>query len=243
MTETAHKENRENRKAAPLKHIAFIPDGNRRWAKLKGKTLWEAYGVGMRKIKDVLEWCKELGIKEATFWGFSMENFKRGEEEKKTIWELFEKVLMRIMNEYRKAEGEEKGKVKVRFLGRLHFLPEKIKAKMEELMEATRENGPYIVNILVAYGGRAEITDAINRLLKEGIKTADEGVVSEALYLKDDVDLIIRTGRETRTSGYLPWQSPYAEWYFSKKLWPDFDKAEFHAAIEDFKSRERRFGT
>ncbi len=224
-----------------LNHIAFIPDGNRRWAKKTGKSIYEAYDRGIRHIKEILEWVKNREIKTATFWGFSTENFKRSEEEKRTIMELFEKVLVSILEEYKKRDDENKNKVRVRFLGRLYLFPPNLVERMNELMEATKDNSPYTINILLAYGGRAEIVDAVNRIVEKG-EPINEETISANTYLKEDVDLIIRTGGEMRTSGYLMWESPYAEWYFSDKLWPEFDEAAFEDALKDYMSRERRFG-
>ncbi len=225
------------------KHIAIIPDGNRRWAKKNNKSIYEAYDKGIRKFIDVAKWGKEFDIKTITAWAFSTENFKRSEEEKRVLWKLFSYFLDEGIKRFKKGDPKDLLKVKVNFLGRIHLFPENIREKMEEVMEITKDNEPYTVNFMMAYGGRAEIVDAVNKAIKEG-KEVDEKSFEKFLYTagQEDPDIIIRTGGEKRLSGYLPWQSVYSELIFIDKYWPDFSKKDFENAIEEFKSRKRRFG-
>ncbi len=227
-----------------IEHIAIIPDGNRRWAKKHKKSLLEAYEKGIRKLGDVAKWAHEANVKTLTLWGFSTENFKRSKEEKEILWHLFEKFLKEGINKYYKEQRKGFKEVKINFLGRLHFFPESIQKLMKDVMRLTKNNKPYTVNFLMAYGGRAEIVDAVNKIVEKRIKNVDEAIFSSFLYTKGqkDPDLIIRTGGEKRLSGLLPWQSVYSELYFCEKLWPEFTKKDFKDAIEDYKRRKRKFG-
>ncbi len=224
---------------AKPKHVVVIPDGNRRWAKEKGLPLEVAYDRGIRKLGDVLKWADEVGINIMTFWGFSTENAKRGEDELKILFKLFEKYLEKAVEKL----GEKEGEVEVKFLGRLELFPSVIREKMEKI--ALRySRGEKKIIFLMGYGGRQEIIDAINNLLKAGVKEVDEKLFSRYLYTKGlpDPDLLIRTSGEQRLSGCLPWQTVYTELYFCPKLWPDFEKQDFLKAIEEYKKRKRRFG-
>lgn len=221
-------------------HIAIIPDGNRRWSKKHGKTKEEGYEIGIRHIGDVLKWCKEYDIKILTMWGFSIENFNRDQKEVGTLFNLFKKNLQKAL------ESDEKNKydLKIRFLGRLHLLPKEIQQMMKKAEEITAKNTKYQLNLLISYGGRAEIVDAINAIIKKGYREVNEEIVSQHMYTAGipDPDLIIRTSGEQRLSGLLPWQSVYSEFYFCKKLWPDFSKKDFEAALREYAKRKRRFG-
>ncbi|MDD5022593.1 MAG: polyprenyl diphosphate synthase [Candidatus ainarchaeum sp.] len=223
-----------------IEHIAIIPDGNRRWAKEHNISKEEAYAIGIRKIGDVLKWCKEKDVKILTMWGFSLENFKREKGEMLKLFELFKKNLVKAIG----SEEKERFDVNVRFLGRINLFPDEIKKMMEKAEEISRKNKKYQLNLLMSYGGRAEILDAVNRMLKDRIAEVDEKTFSDYLYTKGipDPDLIIRTSGEKRLSGLLPWQSTYSELYFCDKLWPDFNKNDFLDAIEEFNRRKRRFG-
>jgi undecaprenyl diphosphate synthase len=221
------------------RHIAIIPDGNRRWAKRNRKSVPFAYEKGIEHIGDVLKWCRRHRIKKLTMWGFSTENFMRDREEVRNLFTLFNQKLSEGLKEDYKKYG-----ARVRFLGRISELPREVREKMQKAEKDTENNGKYELNLLLAYGGRNEIVDAINLALKRHLKSVDEKTVSTLLYTKDttDPDLVIRTSGEMRTSGFLPWQSAYSEYYFSKKLWPDFDKREFERALAEYARRKRKFG-
>lgn len=212
---------------------------NRRWAKIHGKSIEEGHWRGIQKLKEVAKWCKEFGVKILTIWIFSTENAGRSKEEVKTLHNLFEKML----NEF---EKEKITNVRMRFVGKLELFPQKI-ADMTKGIEEKTKKGKLQVIILMGYGGKQEIVDAVNKIIKEAksgkLSKIDERLFRNYLYAPDipDPDLIIRTG-EKRLSGLLLWQSAYSEIYFCPKLWPDFEKEDLAAAIEDFKNRERRFG-
>ena len=224
---------------AKPKHIAIIPDGNRRWARRRGISIPVAYDKGIDNIANVLKWCRKNHIRMLTMWGFSTENFMRDRKEVQNLFHLFDKKLSEgLRKDYRKYE------VKVRFLGRISELPSAVQEKMRKAESDTSRNGKYQLNLMLAYGGRQELVDAVNRALSSGMRRVDEKSFPSLLYTAGipDPDLIIRTSGEMRTSGFLPWQSAYSEFYFSKKLWPDFNEAEFNRALKEFARRRRKYG-
>ena len=228
---------------APL-HIAIILDGNRRYAKKLGLSPWEGHKFGAEKIKDILKWCQEIGIKELTLYTFSVDNFKRPEIEKKAIFELFMKNISGMKN----SKELKKNDVRVRFIGRLEMFPESIQREMHEVMEQTKNNSRFKINFAMAYSGRAEITDAFKKIIQKiknkeiNEKDIAESLISENLYLSSAPDILIRPGGEKRISDFLLWQNSYTELFFIDKLWPEFEKEDLTKIIEEFRSRERRFG-
>ncbi|MDD5096038.1 MAG: polyprenyl diphosphate synthase [Candidatus ainarchaeum sp.] len=222
-------------------HIVIIPDGNRRWGEQHGITREEAYRIGIEKIADIAGWCRDEGVRILTMWGFSTENFQREPEEIKNLFGLFQRNLMEAVK--RRGEGEKYG-VRVRFLGRISLFPKEVQDLFNEVEKLTSDKKDYQLNLLLAYGGRAEIVDAVNAALGEGKKEIDEDAISSHLYTAGipDPDLVIRTSGEQRLSGLLPWQTAYSELYFSKKLWPDFTKDDFTEALKFYESTRRRFG-
>ncbi|MDD5340008.1 MAG: polyprenyl diphosphate synthase [Candidatus ainarchaeum sp.] len=222
------------------KHIAIIPDGNRRWARKKGISRQEGYAIGIRKIGDVLKWCKANGVHMLTMWGFSMDNFKRDPKEIEGLFGLFKENLKKAIE----SDDRNKDELRVRFFGRLHMFPREIQQMIRKAEEVSGKNQKYQLNLLLSYGGREEIVDAVNHLIAEGRTEVDEDAISRHLYTHGlpDPDLIIRTSGEQRLSGMMPWQSCYSEFYFCKKLWPDFSKNDFDAALKEYARRRRRFG-
>lgn len=224
------------------KHIGIIIDGNRRFAKRLMAKPWKGHEWGYEKIKKVMEWCKEFDVRELTLYAFSVENFDRPKDEFEYLMGLFQRAFTEL-----KSEEERIKDVCITFIGRLYMFPEKVQVAMRELMEKTRGNVPFRINFAMAYGGRAEIVDAVKRIaeqVKEGVLDVakiNEEVFSRNLYLSSEPDLVIRTS-ERRLSGFLTWQSVYSEIIFVDKLWPEFEKEDFVACLEDFKNRERRFG-
>ena len=229
-------------------HIGVILDGNRRYAKKNNIHAWEGHKEGAKKIDELIEWCKEIKIKELTLYAFSIENFERPEKEKAVLFNLFRAKIKKL----KKDKKIEEDKIGINFIGRLDMFPKDIYEGMQELMERTKNNNnnnnKFKINFAMAYGGRQEIVDAVKKIsnsvkkgeLKE--EEIDEKVVGENIYLSDEPDLIIRPGGERRVSNFLIWQSYYSEWYFTDKLWPEFTKEDFVDAVKDFKNRERRFG-
>ncbi len=225
--------------------IAFILDGNRRFAKKLGLPPWKGHEFGVKKLEQLLEWCIELGIKELTLYCFSTENFKRAKTEIDYLFSLFWKEFEKMKT----GKGIFKDKVKVNVIGRLNMFSKRMRDAMREAMEKTKKNKALIVNFALAYGGRQEITDAVKKIakkVKEGrlkVEDVNENLITNNLYLKSEPDLLIRPGGEIRTSNFLTWQSIYSELAFIKKLWPEFTKQDLVKCIEEFNKRKRRFGT
>lgn len=227
------------------RHVIFIPDGLRRWAKKNNKGFRESYDAGIRKSGDIVKWLSEVkGVEVVSFWAFSTENFKRSDEEKGILFSLFNEFLTKGMDEYTKQNDERKRKAKVNFFGSIERFPQGIRDEIKKVMELTKDNGPYTVNFLMGYGGRQEILDAVNRIIKDGLASVDEKTFSSYLYTAGlpDPDLIVRTSGEKRLSGLMPWQSVYSEFHFIDKLWPELGEKDVLGAIEEYSKRERRFG-
>jgi len=221
-------------------HIAIIPDGNRRWSENKGISKKEGYATGIQKIGDVLKWCKEHDVHMLTMWGFSTDNFKRDSEEVGQLFGLFKENLKKAFD----SDEKNKHDLKVRFLGRIQLFPKEIQEMIKKAEEISSKNSKYQLNLLLSYGGKEEIVDAVNKIIEEGVAQVDEEIISNHLYTAGlpDPDLVIRTSGEKRLSGLMPWQSCYSELYFCKKLWPDFSKEDFEDALNEYANRRRRFG-
>ena len=227
-------------------HLAIIPDGNRRWAKKNNKSTKEGHRAGIEKLKKLVEWCKELNIDTISVWILSTENIKRSKDEVDALFDLFNRMLDDLLNsrEFEKLRKE----VRIRFVGDISVFPDRLIEKIERIESTTSKNRKYTLAILCNYGGKKEIIDSVNRIIKDAKKgkvaKIDEESFQKYLYAPDirDPDLIFRAGGERRASGLLPWQSVYSEFYFSNKLWPDIQKKDIYTAIEEYKRRERRFG-
>ncbi len=226
------------------KHIAIVLDGNRRFAKRLLMKPFMGHEWGAKKVERLFDWCKELGVKELTLYSFSIENFNRPKEEFDFLMKLFAKEFSRLKDDPRL----EKDRIKVNFIGRLDMFPSNVLSLMKELMEKTVKNDRFTINFAMAYGGRAEVIDAVKKLaeqIKDGMIDIDkinEEVFSRSLYMSSEPELIIRTGGEHRTSNFLIWQANYSEWIFLEKMWPEFEKEDFMQCIKEYSNRERRFG-
>ena len=223
----------------PINHIAFIMDGNGRWAKKRGMPREFGHKKGAETFKKIMEYCGEIGLKAATFYVFSTENWKRSEKEVSALMKLLDEYLDDCYQRLKRKERD----VRFVFLGdKAPFTPS-LRAKMEKIEEESKNNSR-IVNLAINYGGRSELVNAYHTLIKEGKTDICEDDITHALYTKDspELDMVIRTGGDLRISNFLLWQTAYAELYFTDKLWPDFDTTDLDAAIEVFKSRQRRFG-
>ncbi|RLE80370.1 MAG: di-trans,poly-cis-decaprenylcistransferase [Thermoprotei archaeon] len=229
-------------------HIAFILDGNRRWARERGLPPWYGHEQGARKAEDVLRWCLELGIKTVSLYVLSTENLKRSPEEVSHILTLAEKYMEKALNE----ELFDKYKVKVKALGKIDLLPITLRKKIKALEEKTSNYDKHYLNICIAYGGRSEIVDAVKRICADVIKgklkleDIDEDVVKRYLYTSHlpnpEPDLVIRTSGEARISNFLLYQIAYSELLFLDVYWPDFRKIDLLRAIRIYQKRSRRFG-
>ena len=226
------------------RHIAIVLDGNRRYATKIGLRPWKGHEYGIKKLDELLRWCRELGVKELTLYSFSTENFNRNKTEKDFLFNIFK----REFNKMRYKDEIFKNKIRINVIGRIGMFPHDIRKSIYGVMEKTKKHKKFIINFALAYGGRQEIVDAVKRIAmlaknnKINPNKIDEGLIEKNLYLKDEPDLIIRPGGEIRTSNFLTWQSTYSEWVFIDKLWPEFTKQDLIECIDDFKRRERKFG-
>jgi tritrans,polycis-undecaprenyl-diphosphate synthase [geranylgeranyl-diphosphate specific] len=219
------------------KHVAIVLDGNRRFAKKLVLEPWRGHELGAGKVEKLLDWCLELGIKEVTLYAFSIENFNRPKNEFDFLMNLFKKEFS-LMAEREKIH---ENKVRVRFAGRIEMLDEELRNIIKNLEEKTKDYDNFLVNFCIAYGGRQEIVDAVKKIGENSEEINEENIIKN-LWIRDAPDLIIRTGGEKRTSNFLMWQSAYSEWIFLDKTWPEFEKQDLLGAIDEFNSRERRFG-
>ena len=221
-------------------HVAMIMDGNGRWALSRGLPRMAGHKAGTENLRRVITASVEFGIKVLTIYAFSTENWGRPPEEVRGLLTILEDVIDRELNELHK-EG-----VQLRHLGRLEQLSPAIQKKVLHAMELTRNNNHLILNIAWNYGGRDEIVQAIQHMMKDGVapdQVTDE-LVSRYLYTAGvpDPDLIIRTSGELRISNFLIWQAAYSEWYVTPTYWPDFGKEEYYRALETYSQRDRRYG-
>ncbi len=222
------------------RHVAIIPDGNRRWARYKGiESHFGHYKAGSYgNVESLLGEAKRMGVTHVSIWGFSSENWKRSSEEKKAIFELLSGGVERFM------KFAKKNKMRFIHIGRKDRLPKDLIRSLEKLEKETLKYKEFNVLLCLDYGGRDELIRAVNKILEKGIKKVDEKDFAKFLDTKElpDPDLIIRTSGEKRISGFMPFQSAYAELYFSKKYFPDFGIEELHEALREYGKRERRFG-
>lgn len=228
------KTKKEFKVDSQLSHIAFIMDGNGRWAKKRGLPRKIGHKYGAKAFEETVKNCHSLGIKTVTVYAFSTENWSRPQEEVDAILNLMRSYI----DEAKKYDG-----VRVIFIGDKSPLPDDIKHLMINLENST-ENFSNILNIAFNYGGRAEIVHACNDLIRSGKQSISEDDICNHLYTKisPDPDLIIRTANEFRLSNFLLWQCAYSELYVTKTLWPDFNMKELMKAIKSFYARNRKFG-
>ena len=220
------------------RHIAIILDGNRRYARRRGLPPWEGHRRGFKKIKELFRWAIELNITELTLYAFSIQNFSRDKKEVDFLMKIFEQAFRDVL----KTKSVFTEQVRVRVIGKRELLPKQVQTAIKKAEDATSSHTRHTVNFCIAYGGREEIIDAVNSIIRKGVKSVTEKTIAENLWLADEPELIIRTSGEVRTSNFFLWQSVYSEWFFTQKTWPEFTKKDLEAAIRDFESRERRNG-
>lgn len=222
-------------------HVGCVMDGNGRWAKSKNLARTQGHAAGEGALFDVIEAALEVGVKWLTVFAFSTENWRRPAEEVKYLLHFNEGILDR-----RRDELNKKG-VRIRFAGRRNWrVPNRTIARMVQAEELTAGNDKLTLTVAFNYGGRAEIVDAVRQIVSKGIPAnkIDEKTIAEHLYYPDtpDPDLVIRTSGEYRISNFLLWQLAYSELIFSDVLWPDFNRENFFAAIDEYQRRDRRYG-
>ena len=222
------------------RHVGIIMDGNGRWAQRRGLPRVAGHRAGTQNIRPLLEAAVEFGIEYLTIWAFSTENWIRPREEVLSLMNLIGESLDRWL-----PELHEKG-VRLRHIGKLDRLPERLRQRILDAMELTKANSRITLNVAFDYGGRDEIVRAVRQIMREGTppERVSEELVSSHLDTAGlpDPDLIIRTGGDFRTSNFMVWQGAYAEYHITPTLWPDFNRDRLLATLQDFAGRDRRFG-
>jgi len=221
-------------------HVAIIMDGNGRWAISRGLPRLAGHRAGTENLRRVIRSTVEFGIPYLTIYAFSIENWGRPPEEVQGLMRILEDVIDKELNELHK-EG-----VQLRHIGRLERLAPALQEKVLDAIDLTRANTRLTLNIAFNYGGRDEIVQVIQRIIRDGIpaENVDVETVGKYLYTAGvpDPDLIIRTSGELRVSNFLIWQAAYSEWYVTPTCWPDFNTNEYRHALEVFAQRDRRYG-
>jgi len=230
------------------RHVALILDGNRRFALKRGMSWVDGYRAGAAKTEELLRWLLELGVEHVTLYTFSTENFNRPKEQVEAVFKVLEEKMRELRE---KLDFLRENGVSFRVIGRRELLPESLREILEELEALTSGFGRKTLNLALAYGGRAEIVDAVReiaRKVRDGSlepEEVDDEVIRRHLYAPDlpDPDLIIRTSGEERLSNFLLWQSAYSELYFCEVYLPEMRKIDLLRALRDYQRRKRRFGS
>lgn len=226
-------------------HIAIIMDGNGRWAKQRGLPRVAGHQAGIDAVRTTVETCARIGIQSLTLYAFSLENWKRPRTEVEMLWRLLRIYL------HRELPRLQKNNIRLNAIGRWEELAESIKSDLSATIAKTSSNTGMRLNLAINYGGRAELVDAMNRILDDARRSGtlsdlrvDETMISSRLDTSDlpEPDLLIRTSGEMRISNFLLWQIAYAELYVTETLWPDFNRSHLLRAIEAYQKRDRRFG-
>ena len=220
------------------KHIGFIMDGNGRWAKKRGLPRSAGHKAGAESLKKIITEANNLGVKYATVYAFSTENWKRPKEEVDYLMSL---LMDYLVNAEKTLAGEN---VVIRAIGSRKELSEEMQKQIIKTEEFTKNNTGIVMNIALNYGGRDELVNAVREICNEGKTEINEKTIDEHLYTagQPDVDLLIRTSGEQRLSNFMLLQVSYAEMWFTDKLWPDFKPKDLRQAILDYQNRGRRFG-
>jgi len=223
-----------------IKHLAFIMDGNRRWAKANNLPTLEGHRRGYDVMVNMAKWCSEKGIKVLTVYAFSSDNWNRSEEEVGYLMDLFRMIFDSAMEEVAKING------RVIMIGQKERFPKDLQELIKKAEEKTKNNTGIIFQVGLSYGGRPDIIQAVKRIINDKIEPekVTEEFFSSYLWTVDvpDPDLIVRTSHEFRLSNFLTWQSAYSELLFLEKNWPEITEADLDQIIEEFSQRQRRFG-
>jgi len=229
-------------------HIGIIMDGNRRYAKSNLISSLSGHKSGAKKVHDVIKWCKEYKLKELTLYAFSMENFSRSETEVSYLMNLFNYEFKSLISDEINTQKLSRNGIKINLIGRLKLFSKELINTVMTLKELTKNNNSLTVNFALAYGGRAELVDAVKQIAKQAVDKKinpdeiDETTINLNVYNPSEPDIIIRTGGEKRLSGFLLWQSAYSELIFVNKYWPEFEKEDFLECLKEFSNRKRNFG-
>lgn len=219
------------------KHIGFILDGNRRWAKENGVTTFQGHNAGFKRAKEIIDYAASQGLEAVTMYCFSKENWNRAKEEVDYLMDIFTNFVREYLDDLHNK------KMKLRHLGDINGLPKKLAETIVKAIEKTKDNNGMVVQLALNYTGKDEIKRAVEKMIDDNVPVTIENITANLDSAGvSDPDLIIRTSGEQRLSGFLLWQSAYSEFYFPNVHWPDFTPEEFDKAVLDFSTRHRRFG-
>ena len=220
-----------------LSHIAFIMDGNGRWAQKRMMPRTYGHKVGAENFKKIVKYCGDIGIKAVTVYAFSTENWGRPKNEVDTIMNLLSQYLDTCEEEMKIHN------IRYKFLGDMSVFPPELREKIAKV-EKISENNRLLLNVALNYGSRAEMVQAFNKLVKAGKKEITEADISAALYTAHcpDPDIIVRTGGDIRLSNFLLWQAQYSEFYFTDVLWPELSSSDVDEIVREFYRRKRKYG-
>lgn len=220
------------------RHIAFIMDGNGRWAKKRLLPRKAGHREGVVALKRMIEECEKAGVEMVTFYAFSTENWKRPQDEIDALFKMVKEFADKHLAEYVKRG------YRIMFMGDLTKLPKETVDALRKILSEAKDNTGMIVNIALNYGGRDEILHAVNRILDTGVREVDMQTLSDCMYTGGlpDPDVIVRSSGEKRLSNFMLWQAAYAEFIFIDDYWPDFDAKIFRKILEEYSQRDRRYG-
>jgi len=221
-----------------IKHLAIIMDGNGRWAQERGLNRTKGHEAGAEVIRDITTYCAtHKSIETTTFYAFSTENWKRPKLEVEFLMKLLDKYLQKELETYQSHN------IRFQAIGNIEAFSKSLQNRIRQTEELTKNNTSLTQVLALNYGGRAEITSAVNSLISKGKRSITEEDISHALQTPySDIDLLIRTSGEERISNFLLWQLSYSEFYFTPTLWPDFTVEELDEIIQNYEQRSRRFG-
>lgn len=219
-------------------HIAFIMDGNGRWAKKRLLPRKAGHREGVKALMRIVDACDKAGVKMVSFYAFSTENWTRPQEEIDALFKMVGEFADKHLGEYVKRG------FRIMFMGDISKLPEDTVSSLKKILTSAKDNTGMIVNIALNYGGRDEILHAVNKILAAGIREVDIQTLSDCMYTAGlpDPDVIVRSSGEKRLSNFMLWQAAYSEFVFIDDLWPDFDEKVFQRVIEEYSKRDRRYG-
>ncbi len=220
------------------RHIAFIMDGNGRWAKKRLLPRKAGHREGVAALRRMTDECEKAGVGMVSFYAFSTENWTRPQEEIDALFKMVKEFADKYLDEYVKRG------LRIMFMGDLTKLPPETVESLKKIMISAKDNKGMIVNLALNYGGRDEIVRAVNKIISAGVREVDRQVLSDCMYTAGlpDPDVIVRSSGEKRLSNFMLWQAAYSELIFLDEYWPDFDAAVFKKILEEYSKRDRRYG-
>lgn len=220
------------------RHIAFIMDGNGRWAKKRLLPRKAGHREGVSALRRMVDECEKAGVEMVSFYAFSTENWTRPQDEIDALFKMVKEFADKHLGEYVKRG------LRIMFMGDLTKLPKDTVDSLKKILSEAKDNKGMIVNIALNYGGRDEIVHAVNKIISAGVREINKDVLSDCMYTGGlpDPDVIIRSSGEKRLSNFMLWQAAYSELIFLDEYWPDFDAAVFKKIIEEYSKRDRRYG-